>query len=404
MKRAFAIAILLVPAVARADDVEQAKMYFNAGAQAYSSGRFAVAVSAFDLAYKLAPRPAILFSMAQAEKKQWSVAHQPDVIRSAVRHYHEYLDAVPTGGRRADAAEALAELEPVADKVSTPAAPPAPEAAQSATRLMISSTVADATARIDDGQASETPLMESVTPGKHKVTVRAAGYFEETREVVALAGAVVPAEVALRERPAHLAIPGAPAGDVAIDGRVVGSLPLDRPVDVTSGTRLVSIARNGYKGFAEDVVFERDKTKVLDVTLERTPQRVASFVTMGAGALALVTGGAFVGVALVEQGKAEKVLNDMGRGNISAPELGTYQPSIDLRNDWRVAAAFTLGAGAATLGAGGLLYAFDKPGLAPAPPRSETPAPPPPKPRDMEMSAVPLLGPGTLGAGILGRF
>jgi hypothetical protein len=270
---------------------------------------------------------------------------------------------------------------------------------------MISSTVSDATARIDDGKASDTPLMESVTPGKHKVTVTAAGYFDETREIVALAGAVVPAEVALRERPAHLAIPEAPAGDVAIDGRVVGSLPLDRPLDVGSGTHLVSIARNGYRGFAEDVTFERDKTTVLAVKFERTPQRVASYVTMGAGALGLVAGGVFVGVALVEQGRAQKVLGDMGRGNISGPELATYQPSIDLRNDWRAAGAATLGVGAATLGAGAVLYAFDKPGLVPAGPRRESPLPQPsPKPRDMEMSAVPLLGPGTLGAGLIGRF
>jgi hypothetical protein len=398
------LALGLRPAVARADDVEQAKMYFDAGAQAYSAGRYAVAVSAFDLAYKLAPRPAILFSMAQAERKQWSVARQPEVVRSAVRHYHQYLDLVPTGGRRTDAADALSELEPMADRLGPTADPKEPPAPASATRLMISSTVATASASIDGGQKTETPLMETVTPGKHKVTLSAPGYFDETRDVVALAGAVVPTEIALKEKPARLDVSAEGSGDIAVDGRVVGTTPLPRPLEIASGVHLVSVSRNGYRAFSRDVTLARDKTSRLDVPFERTTQRWVSYATFGFGLAAVAAGGTFVGVALVEQGNAQKVLDDKARGNISSGELGTYPRSIDLRDGWRTAATASLGVGVAALAAGAFLYAFDRPGIGEPPPHSDAPPAAPAKPRDMEMSAAPLLGPGVVGATWVGRF
>ena len=125
-----------------AQDLEQAKTYFNAGAQAFGAGQFTAAVQAFEEAYKLAPRPAILFSMAQAERRQYAVDRRPENLRRAVAHYRQYLKEVDKGGRRADAAQALSELEPMLAKLDaepraagTPPAPP-PEVAQ--TRLMVS--------------------------------------------------------------------------------------------------------------------------------------------------------------------------------------------------------------------------------------------------------------------------
>src|SRR5215472_3793788 len=156
---ALSAAMLLALAMpARAEDLEQAKMYFNAGAQAYSAGRYAFAVQAFEQAYKLAPRPAIAFSLAQAERKQFFVAKHNDVLAHAVKHYHEYLDQVPTGGRRDDAVNALAELEPLAARVS-------PETVQSnapaavETRIMVSSQTEHANGSIDGGAMKDIPFM-----------------------------------------------------------------------------------------------------------------------------------------------------------------------------------------------------------------------------------------------------
>ena len=73
MKRA-AVAVFLLfavaaPRIARAEEPDllvQMKAYFNAGAEAYELGDFAAAIQAFDQAYRAMPRPAILFSLAQA--------------------------------------------------------------------------------------------------------------------------------------------------------------------------------------------------------------------------------------------------------------------------------------------------------------------------------------------------
>src|SRR5439155_20339287 len=85
--------------VARADDVDKAKMFFNAGAQAYSVGQFAPSIAAFEEAYKLAPRPAILFSLAQAQRKQYFVDHKPYLLERSVENFRKYVEQVPQGGR-----------------------------------------------------------------------------------------------------------------------------------------------------------------------------------------------------------------------------------------------------------------------------------------------------------------
>src|SRR5205085_10860399 len=48
------------------EQVERARKYFEAGKQAYGAGLFNGAISAFEEAYQLSPRPQIAFSLAQA--------------------------------------------------------------------------------------------------------------------------------------------------------------------------------------------------------------------------------------------------------------------------------------------------------------------------------------------------
>src|SRR5580692_27350 len=87
------LAFALLPTGARADDapVEHAQALFNVGAQAYAQGEFASAIEAFEEAYRASPRPGILFSIAQAHRKQFYVARAPSNLRAAIKHYHAYL-------------------------------------------------------------------------------------------------------------------------------------------------------------------------------------------------------------------------------------------------------------------------------------------------------------------------
>src|SRR5262245_42816610 len=160
--RSFAIAALMAgmlatfPAKAIEPAVlEEAKALFVAGDKAYSAGNFPAAIRAFQEAYKKAPLPPLLFSMAQAYRRQYAIDRKQENLREAITHYRKYIEQVPQGGRRADAAAALTELEVVASQ-SAPADPSgqtapstAPADTQSPTRLMISSTVKEAQISLD---------------------------------------------------------------------------------------------------------------------------------------------------------------------------------------------------------------------------------------------------------------
>jgi len=91
----FALACLLAfstPAWAQIDAVERAKASFKAGAAAYAAGEYLAAIQALDAAYSQTPIPAIAFSLAQAERKQYFVAHEREQP-SCVPHAATYSQA-----------------------------------------------------------------------------------------------------------------------------------------------------------------------------------------------------------------------------------------------------------------------------------------------------------------------
>ena len=94
--------LALGPRPALAGPVEEAKALFYAGAQAYDAGQFPAPPSRRSRLrpYRLAARPGILFSIAQAHRKQYYIAKHPDDLRAALKGYREYLAQVQQGGRR----------------------------------------------------------------------------------------------------------------------------------------------------------------------------------------------------------------------------------------------------------------------------------------------------------------
>ncbi len=414
MRRAFLLLALALAlggaawpagALAQGSAVDQAKTYFNAGAQAYEAGRYGVAVDFFDQAYKLAPRPAILFSTAQAEKKKYFAEHDPRDLKRAVDLYRQYLSQVTTGGRRADATDALGELEPLASRadMQTAAATPSNPPAVAATHLMLSSPAPKAAASLDGNAAAELPLSADVAPGKHHVHVTAEGYFDEDRDVDV--EGTVGIDIALRERPALLSVTGLDGADVIVDGRLLGTTPLVRPLEVPAGKHLVAVMKNGYHGFSREVAFEHGQNTTVDAHAKPTGQRVVSYVLFGAGAAAVVAGAVFTGIAISEQSKASDINAARQSGPIGNQDLADYNSDVDARNNWRSAAVGTFAGAAALFATGAVLYFFDKPSASALPPGPEpAPAPQPAKPKDMELSAAPVIGPGFAGFGLGGRF
>jgi hypothetical protein len=407
---AVAGSLLLASAARAADDpvsVEQAKMFFNAGAQAYDAGRFAAAIQAFQQAYALAPRPAILFSMAQAERKAWYVDKRGDDLKHAIEHYHRYLDLVATGGRRGDAADALAELEPIASRMAPQETPAGAAAAEAKTRIMVTSSTPGARASLDDGPLTEVPLIDDVKAGKHRVRVQAEGYFDETRDALAATGSLSAIDVPLRDRPALLSVALDASASLSVDGRPTASTPLQRPLELPAGTHVITLTRNGSRAFTRELTLERGKPASLDVKLQTSGQRTAAWVFLGAAGASVLAGGAFTGAAFVEQSNAQKILSAQAAHNILPGDVGAYQSDVNARDRWRTAAFAGFGAGVGLLAVGTVLWVFDTPTVELGPPPGDAPrkpAEPPKKTEPVEMGVVPWIGPGGAGMAFGGRM
>src|SRR5687767_7689921 len=95
-----AIFALLLLAQPTEPQVLEAKKLFDAGRQAYEATDYLTAARAFAQAQELAPRPAIIFSMAQAYRQQYFLDRDLGHLRRAISLYDQYLQEVEKGGRR----------------------------------------------------------------------------------------------------------------------------------------------------------------------------------------------------------------------------------------------------------------------------------------------------------------
>ncbi|MFO0755683.1 MAG: PEGA domain-containing protein [Byssovorax sp.] len=398
-------AALLLQAAAGAAEpgsVDQARIYFDAGVQAYAAGRFAAAVEAFTDAYALAPRPTVLFSLAQAERRQFTASLDPKMLTLALGHFRKYLQEVPEGGRRADAVDALAELEVLAGRVDASRSPGAPGAAgipgepqaPREARIVLSTTVKDAVVTLDGKEHRDLPLVEPIAPGKHKVRASAKGYFDEEREITAVEGLVIPLEIALRERPTRLSLTAPPGATIGVDGRKEGEAPLKAAIEVTPGTHFVTVARTGSYPFGKTITLERGQTQALTIELQQTRQRVVAYGFFGAAGAALIASAATGGLATSRETTAKLIAGEAAQKNISQGRLDEYNAALDSRDRLRSGALIALGA-AGALGATGLvLFELDDPSL----------------PREPKRDAARAHGPavsldlGLLGVGAHGTF
>src|SRR5215470_5186649 len=264
--------------------IEEARVYFDAGRQAYERGDYLTAIRSFEHAYEKVPRPEIAFSLAQAHRKQFIVDGDTAKLRRAVELYRRYLDEVPQGGRREDAVQNLGELQPQLQRLDAlqaaaaapPPAPPPP------TQLMVMSPVAGAFVAIDESPLATAPVTLEVAPGRHRVHAEAPGYVSAELDGLAVEGRLVVIEAALRERPAFITVDVDPGADVTLDGR-----PIDAqiPIATPAGRHVVTVAERGHVPWVREVALQRGKSSKVHADLERTAQRKVStgvFIVSGA--------------------------------------------------------------------------------------------------------------------------
>jgi hypothetical protein len=359
---AAAVLCSAAPAFAQADAVERSKASFKAGATAYAAGEFLAAIQALESAYALTPIPAIAFSLAQAERKQYFVAHEREHLERAVTLLRRYIEQVPTGGRRADALDALAQLEPLL-AASTGGATRASIDGDAVrrTRLMITSEAPGAGISIDGGPPVPSPLIREVTPGKHHVDITAEGFFPEQRELVALAGDLIPEIVTLRERPATVVVAAPGGSEIYVDGVYAGAGGDHVTLELPSGMHRMVVAESGYRVALRSLDLERGKTQTIRVELERTSQRKAAHVLFITGAGALAAGAVFGALAVRAEDQAQDFLAQKAQGNVSAEALAEYDDDVAARERYRIATAVSLASSLGLFITGFFLHELDRP-------------------------------------------
>ncbi len=388
------------------DEVERARTFFNAGAQAYASGRYGDAARSFDEAQTLAPRPQLLFSLAQAERKEFFASNDASYLRRAIGHYKAYLEQVPSGGRRSEATEAKADLESRLARLdpqqAAAATAPAPEKRKA--RVTVYSATVGAHASIDGGPAQELPYFGDLEAGKHTVRVFADGYFDGEREVSGDRAIDQPVDLPLKERPALVTVALEQTADILVDGRIVAVAPVRQAFEVPPGPHVISVAANGKKPFSQEVVLPRGKPFRFEPHLETSGQRVVSGAMLGVGVAGLVTSGVFGLLSLGQEGRAKDIQSDREAGNISADRLDAYNRALDRRDAFRNT-SLVMGSVSAAIAAGGaLLYFFDHPTVSLLPPRTVEPTPAPRPSPPVDLSASPLVGPGLWGGSVTATF
>ncbi len=361
--------LLLVPALFAAtpeETVEQAKQYFEGGRQAYDSGQFAAAALAFSEAYALAPRPAIIFSWAQALRKQYFLDHDQASLKESIRLYRQYLAEVKTGGRREDASGNLAELESLLARATPDASPRAPVV--QLTQVMVLSPTKNSSASIDGMALATVPVVREVKPGPHRVRVEAPGYFPREQDFLAVDGRLIVTEVELQPRPGLVRISAPDGADVSVDGKLVGVAPIEQPVELGAGPHRVSATLIGHHPYSEELELRLGQEISVAASLEETTQRKVSYGFISAAGAALLVAGleTLASGAAGREARGLLEIKTVQHKSLTEVEAANYrrarQMSIDLGNG---AAALYVGSLSLAL-TSALLYFIDSPRLAPA--------------------------------------
>jgi hypothetical protein len=386
------------PASERAT-AQQARAFFEIGAQAYGVGDYVAALDAFREAYALEKRPGLLFSMAQAHRRAFFASNDGQHLRGAIEGYRAYLSTAAKT-RRTEAENALVELVPLGNSVATSTSDS--QQPKASTKLMIASPTPGASLRVDGVLASHLPYVAAVTPGAHQIELSAPGFRKQVRELLVPEGTALALELRLDELPGMLAVTGTPGSQVWIDGRLIGSLPLV-PISLSARSHRVSSSQVGHRLLTRKVSIDADRVAKVDLSLVQTGQRDMSHVLLWSGA-GLLLAAAGTGIAAYSrQLSASSLREARSRGETLTSEwLDRYERARSQRNQLRVIASSLGGAGLAGLLLGGTLFIFDGPEA----PALLDPGDPAPAPTSVstELIASAGWGDGRFGIEARGQF
>lgn len=217
-----ALALTVEPSPARGQDAsadeapppEDARTLFQRGQAAYSQGDYESAIAQWTRAFELDPRPLLQFNLSQAYER----LGQLEGAIAALERYLEVAD--PSDEHQADARARLASLRERLGRTS----------------IRVIGGPENATILVDDEDRGRTPRPDPipVSPGSHRVVVRAAGYEDFVSTVAVPAGQAL--DVTVETRTAAVSsggdVPIVPiilfsaGGAALIAGAVIGGIAL----------------------------------------------------------------------------------------------------------------------------------------------------------------------------------
>lgn len=395
----FACSLALSPAFAT-DDVAQAKAHFAIGVRAYEDKKFGVAIEAFEEAQRLAPRPANLFTIAQAYRRKYYIDRDTRDLANAVNNYKQYIAADPNGPRVGEAGAALADLEPLAERLGATAAPPPKQVQKNVSRILIAPSIAGAKARIDGGEPMEVPAGIEVQPGAHTVIISAEGYADEQRQLALDPGESFALDIKMTEKPARLSIRGETGVTIYVDGRPSGTTPLPTPISVPAGRHVVSLTQRGGLPITMEVELVPGQDKTIEPEFSMSGVRKASIAFISIGNAGLIAGAVLLGLTMREESEAKDIAARSDNENITGADAAALDDAVEKRDLYRAISLGAFAGGGAVALTGVLLFLLDDPtpdasGLGPSP---ESPKPTP------SIEVLPSLGLSSGGVTIYGRF
>jgi hypothetical protein len=373
------VAALVAPA--RADDRKAAEHFFVMGEKAYKAQNFLAAAVDFERAYSALALPEIAFSAAQAYRRQYRVDHDPKHVKRAIDLYTKYLDKIRSGGRVADAADALEEMERelarllkagvkiegVVNRQRTwlgvtvnIGASETHGGMHEVTDAPAAATDVVAIATIDGVRVQAMDQLE-VAAGQHEVHAEADGFVSVTRTEAIAEGDGHFVDIDLLPKPARIAIATEPGAQIALDGRPKGVAPIDT-LEMSAGKHVLAITRTGRVPILRELVVRRGQELALDGKLvPTTRRRAARWAGATAVGLAVVSLAGTI-VAIVEDHYARVLDGRFAKtGDRPPSELTRYQNDLLYR---RTALQIAGATGVGVLVTGGIaaaLYFTDNP-------------------------------------------
>jgi len=345
-------------------DNPTARQFFEIGAQAYAKGQYVLAIDAFEQAYTLTERPGLLFSLAQANQRQFRISGDEKYLARAIDCYRKYLERVTEGGRHAEAQQQLTSLLAVTERLhpgSTGSATPSART-QIFGRLLLSSSTPNARLTVNGEPVESLPSALELPADNYKIVAEAAGFERKEQELKITAGSSVPLNMELVPLPSRFKLRGPAGAEVLLDGRPLGWLPLGE-AQAPPGEHWLAVRSPGRATRDVRVRLQRGQTTEVTVELETTFQRKMAWTSAGLGAAAALSAGGLALAALVHDQKAEGLEERRQKGELTLLEARSLNSHVEARNDFKTAALVTGLGSAALLGAAAVLYFADTPAL-----------------------------------------